>query len=70
VKKHIKVTLTHDRSETIGVVGPISAEAWLQATRNDGAKVVVLNGVSYPKDDLISAVEVKAKHGSANMEGI
>lgn len=70
MKKHIKVTLTNDRSETIEVVGPISAESWLRATRNDGAKVVVLNGVSYPKADLISAVEVKATHGSANMEGI
>lgn len=70
MKKHIKLNLTKDRSETIEISEPISAEAWLAATRKDGSKFAYLNGTAYAKDEVIDAVEVKARHGSANMEGI
>ena len=68
--KHIKVTLTNDRTETIELDHPISAEAWLAATKRDGSRFVVLNGTSYPKEDLVDAVEIKTRVGRTNMDGI
>lgn len=67
--KHIKVTLTNNRSETIESDHPISAADWLAAIRRDGPRFVVLNGTSYPKEDLVDAVDVKSRVGSTNMEG-
>jgi hypothetical protein len=68
--RRIKVTLTNNHSEIIEMNHPISAEAWLAATKRDGPRFVTLNGTSYPKEDLVDATEVKARTGRTDMEGI
>jgi hypothetical protein len=70
MKKHIKVELTKSRAENIEISGDISADAWWKATLEDGSKVVYLNNTAYPKEDVVSVIEVKPRHGFGNMEGV
>ena len=70
MKKIIKAVLTKGRSAMIELDAPISAENWFEAIRLDGSKFVYLNGTSYPKDELLGAVEVPTHVGRTNMDGI
>ena len=58
--KHFRIELTENRAERIEVIEPITPKAWLAATRRDGGEFVVLNGMSYRKEDVIHATKVKS----------
>ena len=64
--KLLNVELRNGLSEIIRVRENDTPEAW----QKDAGKRVVLNGISYPKDDIVRVSEHKARKGSTNMEGI
>jgi hypothetical protein len=64
--KQLKVELANQPSVIIKVRDNDSAETWLK----DAGPNVVLNGISYRKEDIVKVSEYTPRSGSTNMEGI
>jgi hypothetical protein len=65
-RKSFKVELANQRVEIISVRDRDTPKAWLR----DAPSIVVLNGNSYSKKEIMSVSEHKTTKGSTNVTGI